>query len=285
MSDSIEAKLDRLRADEPIPLGAVDFSMNAPERLRNELGRTFNYFGRVEGEVAYDPLMALMPRLGTEYNGYTSHGSDFIRIWVDQEQAHGQIFEELQKHLGLSPSPTNTEVSLHNKIGGILGRLSPSLHGVLELTYLTRGAMHEKLTFIGYERMATKLLAMGETALHETVIKPIRRQESGHLGYYKQAAQELKHHLKPWQIRLARRLSIATYAPVGAGNKSDKPDFGHVAETLVGDNVEMFAAPIHRIAETALTIHTEETLPPFVLKALQECIETARDARAAPSPH
>lgn len=280
MSDSIEAKIDRLRADNPIELDNVDFTINNPGQLRNELGRTFNYFGRVEGEVAYDPLMAMMPRLGTEYNGYQSHGCEFIKIWVDQEQAHSAIFERLQMELEIDPAPINNDVSLHNRIAGFIGRLSPSLHGVLELTYLTRGAMHEKLTFIGYERMAEKLLALGETALHETIIKPIRRQESGHLGYYKQAATELKTHLNPWQIRMAKRLSISTYAPVGAGSKNHKPNFGHVADTLVGDKVNEFSEPIQKIAETMLVVN-KETLPKFVLSSLRECIDAERSMRLA----
>lgn len=279
MSDSIEAKIDRLRGDAPISLDEVDFTINNPERLRDELGRTFRYFARVEGEVAYDPLIAMMPRLGTEYNGYRSHGTEFIKIWVDQEQAHSAIFENLQSHLGIEPAPINIESSIHNRMAGMIGKLSPALHGVLELTYLTRGAMHEKLTFIGYERMAEKLLALGETALHETIIKPIRRQESGHLGYYKQSAVELKNHLKPWQIRMAAKLSVATYAPVGAGGKNDKPDFGHVADTLVGDELEKFAGPIQSIAETMLTTDAKETLPSFVISSLHECVDAERARR------
>ncbi len=272
-SEPLQAKLDRLRMSPPIPWG-VDLSIKDPERLRDELGPTFSYFGRVESEVAAEPLLVLMPRLGTEYGGYRSHGTEFLDVWVAQEHAHGAIFDRLQAELELEPATPTAEITALSRLAGWVGRLSPSLHAVFEMIYLSRGAMHEKLTFIGYQRMAATLERLGERDLLESVIKPIRVQEAGHLAYYKQAARTLKAHLSPWQLRLARKISLMTYAPVGAGSAHAKADFGHVALALAGDRLEDVAAPIQAIAESLL--HADgAALPRFVLRSLNACVEAA----------
>jgi hypothetical protein len=272
MEETLEKKLGALQASEPIPYDSVDFTIRNPDRLKDELGWTFAYFGRVEGEVAAEPLMTMMPRLGTEYKGYKSHGAEFLEVWVAQEQAHAAIFDGLQRELGLTPLVPNIETSPMHHFAGALGRLSTSLHAVLEMVYLTRGAMHEKLTFIGYERMAEKLKHMGEIALFETIIRPVRRQEAGHLGYYRQAAAIIKTHLNTWQLALARRISIKTYSPVGAGHPDDKAHFGHVAGALVGEDLPQFTDPIQHVAQELLTNDQYTDVPKFVLKALKECV-------------
>ncbi|MDQ2972904.1 MAG: hypothetical protein M3Q79_00270, partial [bacterium] len=110
-------------------------------------------------------------------------------------------------------------------------------------------------------------------ALLQTMIKPIRVQEAKHLGYYRAAAKELKSHLEPWQLWLSRRLSLATYAPVGAENESDKPDFGVVALALAGDKIDEFSNPIQAIAQDLLTNDESKILPNFVLKAIRSCFD------------
>jgi predicted ATPase len=91
MIDNVAQKVERLAESSTIPLESVDFTVNDRERLRTELGPTFAYFARVENEVAADPLMTMMPRLGTNYRGYQSHGEAFLKVWVEQERAHGVI--------------------------------------------------------------------------------------------------------------------------------------------------------------------------------------------------
>lgn len=253
----------------------VELTIRDPERLRNELGPTFSYFGRVESEVAAEPLLVLMPRLGTEYGGYRSHGAEFLEIWVAQEHAHGAIFDRLQAKLDLEPIIPLVQITGLARLAGFVGRLSPSLHAVFEMIYLARGAMHEKLTFLGYQRMAAALTDLDERDLLDAVIKPIRVQEAGHLAYYKGAASTLKAHLSPWQLRLARKISLMTYAPVGAGSAGAKADFGHVALALAGDRMEEFAAPIQTIAESLLQ-PDGEPLPRFVLRSLKACVDASQ---------
>jgi hypothetical protein len=96
------------------------------------------------------------------------------------------------------------------------------------------------------------------------------------------AARMLKSHLRPWQLSLARKLSVMTYAPVGAGAAEAKPDFGHVALALAGDRLEEFAAPIQTIAESLLQ-PAGEPLPRFVLRALETCVDASRSQARSPA--
>ncbi|MDQ2973532.1 MAG: hypothetical protein M3Q79_03565 [bacterium] len=273
MSEAIKRKIENLALSEPIQLGSVDFTVNNPELLMRQLGPVFSYFGRVEHEVSTDPLTTMMPRLGTEYKGYKSHGTDFLDIWVPQEKAHGDIFDGLQMEIGQKPADYDASVSRRDRLVGAMGRLSSSVHGVFEMLYLARGAMHERLTFQGCDLMADKFKTLGEEALLQTMILPIRVQEAMHLGYYRAAAKELKQHLEPWQLWLARKLSLATYAPVGAESEADKPDFGEVASTLAGDKIDDFSNPIQAIAQDLLNSEGSKILPKFVLKAITSCVD------------
>ncbi|MDQ3123237.1 MAG: hypothetical protein M3Q14_00940, partial [bacterium] len=269
MSEHISAKLDRLEASPPLALHDVDLNMCNPELVHDELGHVFTYFARVESEVISEPLQVMLPRLGTEYRGYESQGTRFLDIWVAQEQAHGEIFMQLQQKLDIVPEQPELEVTRQDRILGLIGQASSAMHGVFEMIYLTRGAMHERLTFQGYELMAAKLKSLGEQALMESVIKPIRAQEAGHLGYYRAAAKELKAHLQPWQLWLARKLSVRSYAPVGARNEMQRAEFGHLAQTLAGEGLDSFSSPIQTIGEELLT-NGPSPLPRFVLRSISQ---------------
>lgn len=295
--DSLDEKLRRIRQEEPIALDAVDWTIHNPEALHDALGRTFKNFQRVEQEVDDTTLETLLPNLSEQK-------LSFIQVWKEQENPHGDLFGELRRRLGDEPEDFRiTEVPRMNRLAGALGRVSVGVHEVFEMIYLTRGAMHERLTKQGYDLMAERLSQLGEHALRETMIKPILRQEAHHLGYYLAAAKQLKSHLRPWQVHAARRLSVATYAPVGAGAKKFKPDFGHTAlaltagpptaselETLGSEadldelaelRLRKFSEPIQKIGRQLLVLGKEEVLPDFVYKGIVDCVEAERETGLA----
>jgi hypothetical protein len=150
MALTVATCLTTLEGIEPIEVSSVDFTMRDPARVKEELGGVLKYFARVEREVAEDPLLTMMPRLGTEYRGYTSEGRRFLPTWVAQEQRHGELLEELQRILDMEPAMPVAETTITNRIGGLLGKFSPYLHEIIEMVYLTRATMHERLTSIGY---------------------------------------------------------------------------------------------------------------------------------------
>lgn len=275
-----------MRSSPPIRLDDLDLTIQDVPRLRAALGPTFAYFSRVENEVAAEPLMAMLPRLGAYERGYRSYGSEFLDVWVGHENAHGAVFDALQRHIGEAPIVYPSPVLFHNRVAGALGKMSSALHAVFEMVYLARGAMHERSTLIGYDALKRVLGRIGERGLQETLVRPIRAQEVGHLAYYTVQAQHRRAHLAPWQLAMARRISVLTYAPVGASAAHNRAPFGHVALALSGEDLDLMAVPVQAAAERLLNAPERPLLPGFVKRALVRCVEAAADCptRAAHVP-
>lgn len=275
---SVERQLSIIEADPAIPLESVDYSVQQQALLADgihplqskEWGDVFAYFGRVETESERNALelAVLLPHAD-------EHTQRFIDIWEIQEGRHGQIFDNLLDSLGHEPQvPDLNNISRTIKVGGLLAHI-PGMHDVMLHTYLTTGATHEKLTAIGYELVKKQLAALGETALLETAIVPIKLQESKHYAYYKRSGEDVRDRLAPWQILASRTIKTHTYAPVGAGTTSQKADFGGISETLTqGKGVDAFADPVQKVAQDLLVAKDDGLkLPPFVRKGLQEAVE------------
>ena len=123
--------------------------------------------------------------------------------------------------------------------------------------------MNEKLAFTAYERMAAVLVASGEQDLAESLMRPLRRDESAHLGYYRTVARDLRERLDRWQLAAARALIVRTYAPVGAGAASDEPAFGRTVRALSPrPDADDLPGAVQRIAESLLS-RDGRSLPPF----------------------
>lgn len=244
---SINQKIDKLEADPPIAIDSVDYTIHQKERVISELGHVFRYFGRVESEVALysKQLSILLPHADEPTKR-------FIDIWNNQEIKHGAIFDEIQNQLGLKPATINpNKIGSTVVIGGEIGKI-PKVHDILMMIYLSRGAMHEKLTFSGYKLLEEKLSFLGEKALIETAIKPIKRQEAAHLGYYQLAAVNMRQRLSPWQLQATQYLTKRSYQPVGVSNKQQGLDFGQIATTLAGDNIIDLVDPVQKLGNRLL---------------------------------
>ncbi len=244
---SIDQKIDKLEADPPIAIDSVDYTIHQKERVVSELDHVFRYFGRVEGEVALysKQLSVLLPHADEPTKR-------FINIWNDQELKHGAIFDEIQNQLGLQPATIDpNKIGSTVVIGGEIGKI-PKVHDILMMLYLSRGAMHEKLTFSGYKLLEEKISFLGEKALIETAIKPIKRQEAAHLGYYQLAAINMRQRLSPWQLRTTQYLTKKSYRPVGVSDHQQGLDFGQIATTLAGDNIIDLVDPVQKLGNKLL---------------------------------
>ena len=280
MGPEIEHRIAVLSNKPRLDIGQIDFTVNNPELVSTELGATFQYFHRVEAEVAGLSLSVLLP------NSPSHYVDRFVNYaWTPDETLHGIAFGELLDVLGVDrPTVADQQrVPLHNRFVGVAGRLSQRTHEVVEMIYHTTGAVHEKLTFIGYQRLIDRLTAMGERALVATMMQPIIRDEAGHLGYYQLVVKQLKPNLAAWQQQLVRGVIRKTYAPVGAGANKDKPDFGATVQALAGDNVHRLARPIQELANSLLKIEGVvrseiEADDTFVIDAIEECVKMAQQA-------
>lgn len=296
--EALERKLEQLTAEAPLTIDSVDWTISNPALLDKELGRTFRNFQRVEQEVNDEVLEALLPNLSEQKQF-------FISVWKQQENPHGNLFSVLRTLLGHEHEDfSDVKVPFTNHFAGTMGKISSGLHESFEMIYLARGAMHERLTKQGYELMSGRLTKLGEVALRDTLVAPILRQEAHHLGYYRMAAAQLKTRLQPWQKYVVRKLSLMSYAPVGAGNNKDKPEFGHSALTLVAGTpnakeskyletygwdpkllakrrLQEFSSPIQRIGQQLLSLSDTDVLPNIVYKGIMDCVEAEYAVQAA----
>jgi hypothetical protein len=286
-SIELVTRVERLEDDPPIGMDSVDLSVNHPGSLRRMFGEVFTYIAAVERAVTRNvaEVTALLPELDA-----TEHR--FLRIWSKHELAHATIFDALRVELDLtdiatgatSSSPTGVESQLVRPSFRTFGRLATNrwLHDVFKLVYLSRGAMHEHMTYDCYRRLGAQLDALGERALVETVTGPIRRQEAAHLGYYRLSAVAHRARLTPAQIRMARQITLHTYLPVGAG-LCGKQSAGRVFTRLAGDDMGAVLDGVEGVADELLG-NGQRSIPGFVHAAMDRCLRDSSGQRSVAPP-
>jgi hypothetical protein len=269
-ADPVATKLARLESKPSLDIDEVDYELRDPDAVRTRLAAPLAYSQRVEAMVTGLSIETLLPRT-TGGDGYIHR---FLRVWTPDEQGHALALDRLLVALDLEPFPLPRDepVPIHNRLAGLLGTMSRRMHETVELVYHTIGAMNERLAFSAYERMSEILTELGEQGLVETLLKPLRRDESAHLGYYRTAARELRDRLDRWQIAVARNVITRTYAPVGAGDAEDKPAFAATLHAL-GDSRDLVDR-VQLLAESLLSVD-ERRLRPFVQASFDRCRPTA----------
>jgi hypothetical protein len=276
-NDAIERRTRALESKRPLDLDAVARAVRhirRPDVLAARLGDAIRYSQRVEADVAGLSIHTLLPHATDDYD------ARFLAVWVPDESGHGRALDLLLARLGL-PSYAGRDddaVPVHNRVAGLLGRLVPHAYEMVSMAYHAVGAINERLALAAYTRMGTIADELGETRLAEALLAPLRRDESGHLGYYRTYARQLRPRLAGWQMAIVRALIVRTYAPVGAGDAPDKAPFGRAVLQLEADpeNPEI-ARAVHGIA-VELLAREHRSLPPFVLASLRECVRLAGGA-------
>ena len=264
--DPVVDKLQRLEAKAALDLEQVDYEVRDRDAVRARLAAPLAYSQRVEAMVTGLSIETLLPRAANG-DGYVHR---FLAVWQPDEQGHALALERLLRQLDLEPVPLPVDepIPLHNRLAGVLGTMSTRMHETVELIYHTVGAMNERLAFSAYERMSEVLTELGEHGLVDTLMKPLRRDESAHLGYYRTAARDLRDRLDRWQLAVARGVISHTYAPVGAGAAKDKQAFGATLRSL-GDDTELVER-VQLLAESLLSVE-ERRLRPFVRASFDRC--------------
>lgn len=280
-SQQLQDHVSRL-ADEypPIAVGACDFTVKDPEAVRRNFGVMLDYLARVELEVERNvkELDVVMPDPTPEDKHF------YADVWYHQELQHGRILDELKTQLGLPRADPLLEVGTPVRALGVLAHLKP-IQDVARTVYYFTGASTERQAVLAYSALIERLEVMGEEALVKTVIHPIKRQEPGHFAFYQMSATKIVAELKPWQLHLARQLRSRTYELVGTHrDPQHKAEMGVVADALGFDEPAEYAREIGRLEARLLWANAGGLeYPPYVLRAITESAELARERFGAAS--
>jgi hypothetical protein len=266
----------------PIALDSVDRTINNPARVANRFGHVIDYLARVELEVDRNvlELLTLLPDVDDTNKTF------YADVWQPQEIQHGLILDRLQQDLGRTPAEPHLQVSFKIKILGTLASLRP-IQDIAKLLYFLTGASTERQAVLAYNQNNSGLKEMGEKAISETIIHPIKQQEPGHFAFYQMSATAMVQDkmLKPWQLFVARVLREKSYNLVGTNAMSNyKADMGGVAHDLgIDKDLAGYAREIGRVESRLLWAHKQGMeFPPYILKALKESVELYRERLTRP---
>jgi hypothetical protein len=135
---------------------------------------------------------------------------------------------------------------------------------------------------LAYNQINHGMQELGETAISETIITPIKQQEPGHFAFYQMSATAMIQDkvLKPWQLFLTRVMREKSYHLVGTNRmKQFQADMGEVMADLGLDrDLEGYAREVGRVENRLLWAHKQGMeFPPYVLKALKESVDLYRE--------
>jgi len=266
----------------PIQLGSVDFTVKRPREFEARFGHVLDYMARVELEVDRNVL-----ELTTMLPDPPEVDQQFYAVWQPQEIQHGLILDRLQIELGREPADADLDsIGLKLRILGALAHISP-FQDVCRMLYYLTGMATERSAVLAYNMLHSGTRDMGETAIAQSVIGQIKRQEPGHFVFYQLSARALWAELAAWQRWMVRFMRKASFAPVGANNPRQKADFGDVMSTLgITEEIDDFAGQISRVEKELLWArHRGLKVPDYVARAFHEAVDLARDRAHLPHLH
>lgn len=252
----------------PIALDSCDFTVRDPEAFKERFGVLFDYLARVELEVERNvkELDAILPQAPEVDRAF------YRGVWYDQEMQHGRILDRLKAELGLPPAEPLTEVGGPIKALAVAAHLKP-IQDVVRAVYYFTGASTERQAVLAYSALIERLEDMGEDAVAQTVVQPIKRQEPGHFAFYSLSATKIVPELKPWQLWLARQLRARSYELVGTHHDPRyQAQMGGVSEVLgFAADPRDYAREIGRLEARVLWANRHGMeFPPYVLEAIEE---------------
>jgi len=261
----------------PISLDSVDRTIKRPGLVARKFGHVIDYLARVELEVDRNvlELLVLLP------DADETNKTFYADVWQPQEIQHGLILDRLQQDLGRTAAEPHLEVSFPIKVLGALAHLKP-IQDVAKLMYFLTGASTERQAVLAYNQINRGMQELGETAISETIITPIKQQEPGHFAFYQMSATAMIQEkvLKSWQLFLTRVMREKSYHLVGTNRmKQYQADMGGVMADLgVDKDLEGYAREVGRVENRLLWAHKQGMeFPPYILKALKESVDLYRE--------
>jgi hypothetical protein len=269
--------VDRIAQEHPpIDLATCDFTVNRPDQVVRRFAPVLSYMARAELEVERNSLeLAVMLPHAPEVDRYF-----YEEVWTPQEANHGLALDELQVRLGLSPAQTDlTTLTRKVRAVGAMAHL-PGIQDVVRMLYYLTGMTTERSAIVAYRHLEDGLAELGEGALVETIVAPIRRQEPGHFAFYRLSSRDLWPRLAQWQRWLVRRLRQVSFAPVAAGDSHQKSDVGDMMIALGVGTAESSEAFVKTVARSEAELLGAASrgleVPPYIVRSFRECLALAR---------
>jgi hypothetical protein len=266
----------------PIQLDSVDFTVKRPREFEARFGHVLDYMARVELEVDRNVL-----ELTTMLPDPPEVDQQFYAVWQPQEIQHGLILDRLQIELGRESTEADLDsIGLKLKLLGALAHLGP-FQDVCRMLYYLTGMSTERSAVLAYNLLHRGTIDLGEEAIAQSVIGPIKRQEPGHFVFYQLSARALWAELSAWQRWMVRFMRRASFAPVGANNPAQKADFGDVLASLgITAGLDDFVVQVSRVEKELLWARDRGLkVPDYVSRAFHEAVELARDRAHLPHLH
>ena len=162
----------------PIRLGSADRTVNDPDAVRRRFSHVIDYLARVELEVDRNvlELLTILPNVSEVDRIF------YQDVWYGQEMAHGHLLDQLQQDIGMAPAEPFMTIPVRMKLLGALAHWEP-IHDISRMLYYLTGASTERQAVIAYSTLIKKLDEMGERAISQTIIHPIKQQEPGHFAF------------------------------------------------------------------------------------------------------
>jgi hypothetical protein len=263
-------------AHPPIRLESADRTIIDPAALRARFGHVIEYLTRVEQEVDRNvlELLTLLPEPSEVDRLF------YADVWSGQEMAHGYLLEQLQLDLGMAPSEPYMTIPLRMKLLGALAHFEP-IQDIARMLYYLTGASTERQAVLAYSTMMRELDRMGERAVLDTIIHPIKQQEPGHFAFYQMSATKMIQdgELAPWQLFLVQQMRKSAFTLVGVDYvKKYQRDMGGVIIGLgIDAEMEIYAREIGRLEERLVWANRHGlNFPPYFLEALRDSVDLYR---------
>ena len=258
----------------PIDLGTVDFTVRNPRLLGKRFGHVLDYMARVELEVDRNvlELIAMLPDPPADgpalLRRRLAAAGDPAR--PDPRRAPGPARSRARR-------ADLDHVSAKIRILGALAHVEP-IQDVVRMLYYLTGMATERSAVLAYNLLHDGVSELGETAVAETIVAQIRRQEPAHYAFYKMSARG--------SGRAAVRLAAVAgpaHAPdlLRPGRRQQRRSRRPTSATLVtalgiDRNLETFAIQISRVERELLWARDRGLrVPDYVVRAFREAVELA----------
>lgn len=269
MVERFSHTVDRIAQSEPIDPNSIDYTLNDQALVRKVFGVLLPFPQATEAEVPTSEkiVRTLLPNMDGEHNRYW-------KVWLAQEGPHAPIIGKFMEEAGIAKLPLRQTVRPTMQFAGRLARISPGIHDALQLTVSTYSGIGEAETVVYYMKAQKLAQDIGEFPLSNALDR-ILEDERGHKAAFTVDVREQLKQMKPWQLRLRRKV-LREYSPIGThkGKKDEarRRQLGRIAFILGGDDINTLLTPIENFAGDLLEIIGDHPNP-NIRRAYEECVE------------